>query len=72
MLTLRRKSGQAVVIGDGPDAVTLIIDSIITHPDRSPQVSLSFDAPGHVPIDRAEIREAKERQRAEQVSRPPL
>lgn len=54
MLVLTRKQGERVVIGEGPDAVTLIVVEV----DRG-RVRLGFTAPDHVSIDREELRDAK-------------
>lgn len=54
MLVLSRKRGQRVVIGDGPDAVTVELCEV-----RHGRVMLGITAPPDVRVDRAEVREAR-------------
>jgi carbon storage regulator len=54
MLILSRKLNQKVVIGEGPDAITVCVTSI----DRN-TVKLGFDAPKSIRVDRMEIAIAK-------------
>lgn len=58
MLTLTRRWGEKIVIGTGPDAVTVTIVGI----ERG-KVRLGIEAPKDVPVDRLEVREEKERGR---------
>lgn len=55
MLVLTRSVGQAVVIGDGPDAVLVTIERASAAGD----VRLGFEAPDHIRIDRLEIHRAR-------------
>lgn len=50
MLVLSRKSDEAVVVGDGAEAITVTIVEI-----RGDKVRLGFSGPKHVPIHRQEI-----------------
>ena len=55
MLVLSRRYGQVVVIGSGPNRVTVQILGV----DREGKVSLGFDAPKHIPVNRLEIFKSK-------------
>lgn len=55
MLIFTRKVDEQVVIGEGPDAVTVTVVLV----DRG-RVRLGFTGPHSVPIDRKEVRDAKE------------
>jgi carbon storage regulator len=57
MLALRRRVGQSIVIGEGPDAVELTVVEI-----RGGSVQLSFDAPDGITIDRSEVRDRKDQE----------
>ena len=56
MLVLTRKLNQRIVIGSGPNAVTVTVCRVNT--DGS--VRLGVIAPTEIPVDREEIRFAKE------------
>lgn len=56
MLTLNRKEGQAVYIGED---VVVVVKRIIPLADGRFDVKLGFDAPLHVTIDREEVRERR-------------
>lgn len=51
MLVLSRNCGQSIVIGEGPDQVTLVIGR---------KTSIVIDAPPHIPVDRGEVRARRE------------
>ena len=59
-LTLRRKVGQKVIVGEQPDAVEVTLSAIADN-----EVTLTFRAPRNLPIDRLEVAQKKERQRQE-------
>lgn len=56
MLVLGRKTGQEILIGEGEAEVSVIVLSV----SKDGWVRLGIDAPDDVPIDRLEVREAKE------------
>lgn len=55
MLVLSREVGQCLVIGSGPDRITVKVVAI-----RNNKIRLGVEAPRAVTVDRAEISEAKE------------
>lgn len=57
MLALSRKKDEVVVIGDGPDKITVVVVEI-----RGDKVRLAIDAPTDVRIDRLEVYEARKRE----------
>ena len=59
MLVLSRKFNEEVVIGEGENAVRVVVVEI-----RGDKARLGFVAPDHISIDRREVRDAKERSRA--------
>lgn len=63
MLILPRKLGEQVVIGDGPDAITITVVDI---GDAGTFVRLGIDAPPNVPIYRPDV---KHRIEADQARR---
>ena len=54
MLAMRRKRGEALIIGSGENEVRVEVYKV-----AETRVWLGITAPSHVPIDREEIREAK-------------
>ena len=56
MLVLRRKVDESVMVGDNVRVHVVRIDG--------PAVYLGFDAPGDVVVDRRELYEAKQREKA--------
>lgn len=50
MLVLNRKSGEQIVIGDGPDAVTITLVAM-----RGERASIGVKAPASVRVLRAEL-----------------
>ena len=59
MLVLARKKNEKLIIGTGPDAVEVTVVEI-----RGDKVRLGVHAPQHIQVDRAEVRDAKEREAA--------
>ncbi len=59
MLVLSRKKNQRFVIGDGPDAVTVTVIEV-----GSGRVRLGISAPKEVRVDRQEVREALDAEKA--------
>ena len=55
MLVLSRKPGESIIIGD--DIRVMIVEINL----ENCTVKLGIDAPRHIPVDRLEIRESKER-----------
>ena len=56
MLVLTRKQDQSIVIGSSPDMVTIKVVDI-----RYNTVRLGITAPGHIAVDREEVRAEKSR-----------
>lgn len=56
MLTLKRKEGQAIFIGND---VRMVVQEVIPLEDGRYDVKLGFDAPRMVTIDREEVRERR-------------
>jgi carbon storage regulator len=54
MLVLNRKPNEKIVVGEGPDEVTITILSI-----GRDRVRLGIEAPRTVPVDRQEVRDLK-------------
>lgn len=54
-LILSRRSGEAVVIGEGPDAVVVTVETV-----RGDRVYLGFVGPKGTRIDRREVRARRE------------
>jgi len=63
MLVLRRHKGQAIVIGNGADAVTIRLLEI-----KGGKVRLGIEAPPLTPVHRTEIYDAIKRERGEAAS----
>jgi carbon storage regulator len=57
MLVLSRKKNQAIVLGSGPDVVTIVVVEI-----RGDKVRLGIEAPKEVPVHRLEIYDAIQRE----------
>lgn len=57
-LQLTRRRYESIVIGSGPDAVTVIIEKV-----NGNSVQLTIEAPAHVAVDRSEVRAKKEAER---------
>jgi len=55
MLILSRHVDESIVIGSGPDKITVTVVEVWGN-----RVRLGLEAPKHIPIDRAEIRKRKE------------
>ena len=55
MLVLSRKLGEKIIIGEGADAVKLVVVSI----DRG-VIRLGVEAPKHVRVDREEVRQQRD------------
>lgn len=53
MLVLSRKKNESIVIGEGEDAITIVIVEI-----RGDKVRLGVEAPKEVPVHRREVYEA--------------
>lgn len=53
MLVLSRKKNESIVIGSGPNAVTLVVVEI-----RGDKVRLGIEAPKEVPVHRQEVYDA--------------
>jgi carbon storage regulator len=53
MLVLSRKKNESIVVGEGKDAVTIVIVEI-----RGDKVRLGVEAPKEVPVHRREVYEA--------------
>jgi carbon storage regulator len=64
MLVLSRKAGERVHIG-----ASVVVTVLAIHEGR---VRLAFDAPAHVPIDRAEVRQRWKRPIPEDQQDPVL
>lgn len=60
MLTLGRRIGETILIGEGPDQVAVTVVRIT----RDGQVRLGITAPKYILVDRMEVRQEKESQRA--------
>lgn len=58
MLSLSRKRNESIVIGSGPDAVTVTVLQV----ERG-KVRLGIDAPQHVLVDRKEVRDSRDAER---------
>ena len=56
MLVLSRKKNESIIIGDGTDAITVVIIEI-----RGDKVRLGIEAPKEVPVHRREVYEAIKR-----------
>ena len=56
MLVLSRKKNESIIIGDGEDAVTVVIVEI-----RGDKVRLGIEAPKEIPVHRREVYEAIKR-----------
>lgn len=54
-----RKQGEKIVIGTGPDAIVI---TLVSHDNGRARIGI--DAPKHVQIDRAEVREQKDNEAA--------
>ncbi len=50
MLVLSRRQDERIIIGDGPDKITLMVLEL-----RNGKVRLGIDAPKHVPVHREEV-----------------
>lgn len=59
MLILERKTGEGIVIGDGPDKVYVSIAK-----SNDGKVKLSIVAPKSISVDRIEVRAKKDREAA--------
>lgn len=57
-LQLTRRRYESLVIGSGPDAVTVIVERV-----NGNSVQLTVEAPQHVAVDRSEVRKKKEADR---------
>lgn len=57
MLVLERKTGEGIVIGDGPDKVYVSISK-----SNDGKVKLGIVAPKHIAVDRIEVRAKKDRE----------
>ena len=55
MLVLQRRLGESIVIGEGPDMIT--VEVVELHGGR---LKLGINAPSDVKVDRKEVRESKE------------
>ena len=55
MLVLSRKTGEKIIIGEGPPAIKVTVLKI-----RGDRVSLGIDAPREVPVWRPEVRDLRE------------
>ena len=53
MLVLSRKKNESIVIGDGPDQITMVVVEI-----RGDKVRLGIEAPKEVPVHRREVYDA--------------
>jgi carbon storage regulator CsrA len=60
MLVLTRKKDEAIVIGEGPNAVEIYVSRI-----EKGRIRLAIDAPKSVPINRKEVLEQKEKEKQE-------
>ncbi len=60
MLLLKRKVGQSVLIGTGPDTVRVTVVTMNVE-GGTQAMRLGFDAPRHIAIDREEVRVEKNR-----------
>lgn len=62
MLVLSRKVGEEIIIGNGPDAVRIVLVEI-----KGPEkVRIGIVAPRHISVHRKEVAEAIERKAAEE------
>lgn len=52
MLVLSRKALETIIIGEGPDAIKVVVIEI-----RGDKVRIGIDAPKSVKVDRSEMRE---------------
>lgn len=59
MLVLSRKKGESIIIGDGPDAITVVISEI-----NGDRVRLGITAHKEIPIHRQEVKEILDQKRA--------
>ena len=60
MLGMRRRPGETVIIGQGPDEVRVTVVGIEFGDYGHPRAKLAIDAPSSVPVDREEVRWRKE------------
>lgn len=67
MLILGRYEGESIIVGEGPDEARIVVLSI----NDEGLVRLGIEAPVHVPVDRVEVRIAKDRARQEANRRDP-
>lgn len=65
MLILPRKLGESIVIGDGPEAVTITVVDI---GEEGTFVRLGIDAPPTVPIYRPDVKHAIEANQARRAN----
>jgi carbon storage regulator len=57
MLVLSRKKDEKIVIGEGPNKITLVVVEV-----RGDKVRLGIEAPREVPVHRHEVYEAIQRE----------
>lgn len=57
MLVLSRKKNEQVIIGTGPNQITVTLIEI-----RGDKVRLGFQAPEEIPVHRREVRDAIDRE----------